>query len=82
MPKISSPGLLFAISAARSWKCLKLDSWVYFWPHLRAGPGNIQNKLSVTTFDHRRGQGQEMLKVSFLGLLLAISAARGWKCSQ
>ena len=28
------------------------------------------------------GQGLKMLEMSFLGLLLAISAARGWKCSK
>ena len=82
MLEMSFLGLLLAISAARGWKCSKLASWGYFWQYLRPGAGNIQNKLSVTTFDHRRGQGLEMLKISFLGLRLAISAARGWKCSQ
>ena len=82
MLKISFLGQLLAIGAARGWKCQNLASRGYFWPYLRPGAGNIQNKLSVTTFDHRRGQGLEMLKISFLGILLIISAARGWKCSQ
>ena len=82
MLKLSFLGLLLAISAAKGWKCSKLASWGYFWQYLRPGGGNAQNKLPGTTFGHRRGQGLEMLKISFLGLLLAISAARGWKCSQ
>ena len=82
MYKISFLGLLLAISAARGWKCSKLASWGYFWPYLRPGAGNIQNKLSVTTVGHMRGQGLEMLKIRFLVLLFAISAARGQKCSQ
>ena len=50
--------------------------------HVRPGVENARNELPGLTFGHICGQGLEMLKISFLGLLLAISAARGWKCSK
>ena len=82
MLKIKFLEILLAISAARGWKCSNLASWGYFWRYLRTGGGNAQNKLPGTTFGHRRGQGLEMPKLSFPGLLLAISAARSWKYSK
>jgi len=44
---------------------------------MRPGTENAQNELSVVTFGYICGQGLEMLKMNFLGPLLAICAARG-----
>ena len=54
----------------------------YFWPYLRPGAENVQNELPGATFGCVCGQGLKMLKISFMGLLLAICAAICWKCSK
>jgi hypothetical protein len=73
------PGLLLAICAARGWKWSEWASWTHFCPCVRPGPENAQNKVPGITFCYMCGHWLRMLKISFLGLLLAICAAKGWK---
>ena len=80
--KINILELLLAIWAARSWKCSKWASWNYFWSHVRPRAENAQNELPGATLEQMCGQELKMLKISFLGLLLARCAARGWKLSK
>ena len=81
--KMSFLGLFFAMLCwGKIWKCFKWASWVYFWPYVRPGTENAQNELPGATFEQMCGQELKMLKISFLGLLLARCAARGWKLSK
>ena len=62
--KMSCLVLLLAIFAARGWKCSRWASWVHFWPYVRPGFENAQNKLPGASFCYMCGHWLRMLKIS------------------
>ena len=65
---------ILAISGTKQRTCSKRASWDSFWPYLVPGCQNAQNKTPGAHSGYISHQVTKMLKMSFLGLILAISA--------